>query len=159
MILERFFMRGRVAERLLHAAVGLALVASAGLLACSNEEASWEVSSSSVGAEIGDRERLDKQWRDDRVDAMATLDEMERSLENAVRGASVADREQLMALGEQIDALRERMLMEFEVPADEATAIREELADDYLETRADVEALLLRLGHSPDEFARWRESS
>jgi len=156
MLLERFLMCRRVARRLLPAVVGLALAASTGITACSNEEANWEVSTSSVGAEVGDQERRDKQWRDDRVDAMATMDEMERSLENAFREASVADREQLRALGGRLDDLREQMLAEFDAAPDETGAIREELADSYLRLRADIEALLLRLGHSPDEFARWR---
>ena len=140
-------------------AVGFALVALVGLSACSNEEASWEVTTSSVGAEIGDQQRLDESWREDRVHAMATLDEMERSLENASREASVADRSELSALRKRIDDLREAMLGEFDVPADQARAGREELADSYESIRADVEGLLLRLGHSPDEFARWRGPS
>ena len=159
MNLEHRFARRPVARRLLRSATAWFFVAAIGITACSNEEASWEVSASSVGAETGDEERFGEHWRDYRVGAMATLDLMEESLENASRGASVADREELMTLRARIDDLRERMLAEFDAPGSQTMALRKNLEASYDGLRADIEALLVRLGHSRDEFARWREPS
>ena len=137
----------------------VALIALMGSVGCSNEEASWDASTSSVGAQIGDAESFDERWREYRVSAMAALDSMERAIESASREGSVADREQLMTLSDRIDELRARLLAEFDSPQDQKLGLRGELEASFTSLRGDVEALLLRLGHSAEEFSRWRPSS
>lgn len=159
MNLDHVDTRWPVGQRLLRSAVHVALVALMGITACSNEEASWDASTSIAGAEIGDQESFDERWREYRVAAMATLDLMERSVENAFREASVADREELTALSRRIYTLRERLLAEFDVPRDDALSVRRELENSFVGLRGDVEAVLVRIGHDPEEFARWHAPS
>lgn len=136
----------------------------AGLLvsACSDDEMIWETTADAVGAEVGDREALDKRFRSYRVAVTAALDEMAGSLVNARRGVSVADRAALDALSDRVVTLRSEFVASVDEgrgPSDAVRNRRAELEASYEALRTDIETFLLRVGHSEDEFARWRPAA
>jgi hypothetical protein len=136
------------------AAAGLIL----GLTSCDQDEVVWETTTSAVGANLTDQETFDAHFRDYRVRVNSALEVMKRSLDSARRQTSVADRAEIDDLTSRIDRLRQDMLAEFDVPRANTTAMRRDLEESFDGLRDDVEALLLRLGHSRDEFSAWQEA-
>lgn len=127
---------------------------------CGQDEGdtAWETAVSAEGAKVGDQESFDKRWRSYREGVIAGLDEMTRSLASARKQATVADRAEAEALTARVGSLRGDVLGEFDVPRAEANAYRAELESSFEALREDVEAFLIRLGHSEDEFAPWRSA-
>ena len=136
--------------------VGTISMVALGLSACEQEEAQWETTTAAVGAQVGDREAFDEGWRDYRVGVVSGLDVMVEALESARRQTSVADRTEVDALTARAGRLRDEMIAEIDEPQANALARRAELESSFDALREDVEALLIRLGHSRDEFSAWR---
>ena len=126
------------------------------LSGCEQDEVRWETATSAVGAESAEQESFDKRWRSYRGGAVSGLDVMTRSLESARRQTSVADHAEVDALMGRVTQLRADMVGEIDTPSSQAAAKRAELEASFDSLRSDVESLLVRLGHSPEEFSAWR---
>ena len=124
--------------------LGLAVWALVGLAGCEQDEVMWETTSGAVGAQTGDREALDEEWRDYRVGSVAALDEMSRKLEATRRKGSVADRAVIDGLASRIDELRAAMIAEMDDP-DPSTSERASLRDDFDGLQREIAELIERI--------------
>jgi hypothetical protein len=125
-------------------ALGLAVWALVGLAGCEQDEVMWETTSGAVGAQTGDREALDEEWRDYRVASVAALDEMSRKLDATRRKGSVADRAVIDGLASRIDELRAAMIAEMDDP-DPSTSERALLRDDFDGLQREIAELIERI--------------
>jgi hypothetical protein len=128
------------------------------LSACGEEDIAWETATGTVGVNTADQETRDIQWRTYRDASVIGLDEMTVALESARRRGSVADHGEIDDLGARIDELRRDMAAEFGASREGSEAERGRLERSFEQTRADVDALLKRLGFTPEELARWQDS-
>lgn len=136
--------------------VGLALGTILVGAACNQEEVAWETTTGAVGANMTDQQTFDERWRSYRLGVVSGLDVMSRSLDNARREATVADRSEVDGLTARVDRLRSDMVAEIDEPRASANTRRAELESSFGDLRNDVEALLIRLGHDREEFAAWQ---
>lgn len=136
--------------------MGAATVLLVGLASCNQEEVAWETTAGAVGANLADEETFDNRWRSYRVRVGSALEAMSVTLERTREQTSVADRSEIDSLRARIKGLRNDLLSEIDAPRETSTALRAELEDSFDSLRDDVENLLLRLGHSREEFSAWQ---
>lgn len=130
-------------------------LASAAPVGCSdNEEVYWETAVSAAGALAADEKAEEERFRDFGVAVTNALDEMNGSLIEARRGVSVVDRPELDALSIRVAILRDDFVKS--TGRTGSSARRGELEAEFETLLGDIESFLLRVGHSEDEFARWR---
>lgn len=129
------------------------------ITSCNQDEVAWETTTSSVGADVADLETVDNRWRSYREGVISGLAVMTQALETTRKQTSVADKSELDRLTTRIDHLRSDIIAEFDVPRSEARAVRAGLESSFDTLRADVESLLTRLGHNPEEFRAWRSAA
>lgn len=147
-------MHTRSAMSLVSVVAWSVALASAIPVACSDEDVRWETAASAVGAQAGDEQAREERIREYGVAVTNALDEMNGSLTQARRGVSVVDRPELDALSIRVGSLRDEFVQS--AGATGSSARRGELESEFETLLRDVESFLLRVGHSKDEFARWR---
>jgi hypothetical protein len=84
------------------------------------------------------------------------LDLMRDALSTARGEGTFMDRDEIDALTARVSTLRGEMASKLEQPPDPD---RRRLRETFENVRTDVDALLTRLGHDPDEIARWQDKS
>lgn len=85
---------------------------------------------------------------------------MKDSLRSASGEGAVFDREEIGDLTARVEVLRSEMAAQLEHPQgpqDDGSAARVSLRGAFESARTDVDALLTRLGHDPDDIARWQD--
>ncbi|MCB9725087.1 MAG: hypothetical protein H6748_13640 [Spirochaetaceae bacterium] len=147
-------------SRLLTALPAIAIAVLVGWLvaACDQGDTRWETATDAVGAAIGEDERFDLRWREYRDAVVSSLDVMRETLDTARVEANVVDRAQISRMAERVDTLRSDLVAEVDAASEGKHARRAALEAEFGALRGDVEALLVRLGHSPDEFRAWQDA-
>ena len=124
---------------------------------CSQEDVKWETGREALGGIEADREQVDERWGLYRDQVVRSLDLMKESVQGLGDEGSVVDRNEIDGLRSRIEELRHGFATEIQQPRADATARRERLEEAFEGVRTDVDALLTRLGQSPDAIARWQD--
>ena len=150
-------MRKRM-DRKLGAALLAGVVVLFSLAGCDdNDELQWGTARDAVGAIEGEQEQASAQWRDYRLAAIRSLDEMNTVLSGAREQLAVDDRSEVDDLNRRIAELRKDMVAEAEEPHAGAMSARAGLQKSFNALRVDVNTLLTRLDFDPEELAKWQD--
>ncbi len=148
-------MRDRMARRI--CAIGIATLMAI-VAGCGNDDVEWEVARGTVGAVTGDRGQLDDQWQVYRVAVVRSLDEMKTVLNGVRDQTGVDERGRVDQLITEVKRLREDMIAEFDVPAEERDSARRRLKDAFESLRSEVNTFLSQHGVDPMEMEKWADA-
>ena len=141
---------------------GRAFIVVVALLAspsCSQEDVKWETGREALGGIEADRTQVDERWGMYRDQVVRSLDLMRGSVHGLGDEGSVVDRKEIDGLLSRIEELRNDFAVEVQQARADAAGRRDRLRGTFETLRTDVDALLTRLGHSPDSIARWQDES
>jgi hypothetical protein len=127
------------------------------LSSCSQEDVKWETGREALGGIEADREQVDDRWSMYRDQVVRSLDLMKAAVRGLGDEGSVVDRNEIDGLLSRIEDLRRDFATGTEQPRVDSAARRDRLRGAFEAVRTDVDALLTRLGHSPDTIARWQD--
>lgn len=140
--------------------IGSAIFVMAALLAfsaCGQDDVKWETGREALGGIEADREQVDERWGLYRDQVVRSLDLMKASVQGLGDEGAVVDRNEIDGLLSRIEKVRHDFVTETQQSGAETAARRIELRGTFETVRTDVDALLTRLGHSPDAIARWQD--
>ncbi len=149
-------MKNRM-DRKVGAVLLVGLVMLFALAGCDDGELQWDTARNAVGALEGDQLQASALWREYRLAAVRSLDEMKTVLLGAQGELAVDERSRVDDLSRRIAELRQDMVAEAEEPHAGAASTRAGLQADFKALRAEVDALLTRLGFDSEELAKWQD--
>jgi hypothetical protein len=144
----------RFHHSLVRALLGLLVLLS--LSACGDDEAQWDTRRDALFGAEKDEEHSDARWQIYRDEIVEGLDLMRTALSEARTEGTVVDRPEIESLDARVVELRDEMASNIDQPSDDD---RRQLRASFESVRADVDELLTRLGHDPDDIARWQDQS
>jgi len=125
---------------------------------CSEDDTRWEVGRSALEGGETNRERVDEEWGLYRDDLVRSLDQMDASLRVAAGNAAVVDQNEIDDLRSRLRSLRGDVVALVDEPRESLIDARRQVREKFTDTRTKVDAALRRLGHNPDDIARWQDA-
>ena len=124
--------------------------------ACDDSDSEWETGRAALGGIAADQAQTSQRWDVYRDEIVRGLDLMRDALSEAREQGAVVDRHEIDRLAKRVGSLREDMASKVDEPPQ---AEQRTLRATFESVRADVDALLTRLGYDPDEIARWQDKT